>query len=177
MSGPHLVLIGMMGAGKTTVGRRLARRLDRPFLDSDELVEARTGRTVAEIFELEGEPAFRRVETEVLEDMLTSDRPAVIAAAGGAVLDERNRERLRARGTVVWLRADPALLLERIAPAGPPVGGHRPLIATDPVGTLSRLADERADLYRDTAHTVVDVDGLDADAVVEQVLERTGAAA
>ena len=87
MSGPHLVLIGMMGAGKSTVGRLLGGRLDRPFLDSDELIEAETGRTVAQIFADDGEAAFRAIETDVLTQMLDRERAAVIAAAGGAVLE------------------------------------------------------------------------------------------
>ena len=78
MSRPHVVLVGMMGAGKSTVGARLARRLDRPFLDSDELVEAQTGRTVAEIFAADGEAAFRAIETSVLVEMLENEVPAVI---------------------------------------------------------------------------------------------------
>jgi shikimate kinase len=172
MSGPHVVLIGMMGAGKTTVGRRLAARLGRPFLDSDEVIESRTGRTVAEIFAAEGEPAFRRVETEVLVDMLDDGAPAVIAAAGGAVLDEQNRDRMRERGTVVWLRADPELLVERVRG-----GTHRPLLDDDPDGTLRRLARQREPLYATTAHETVDVGGSAPDAVVEDVLERLGAAA
>src|SRR5262245_29404959 len=103
----------MMGAGKTTVGRLLAKHTGRPFLDSDELIEAETGRTVKQIFADDGEAAFRAVETTVLGQMLDDDVPAVIAAAGGAVLDEHNRVRMRARGTVVWLRVDPALLTDR----------------------------------------------------------------
>ena len=172
MSGPHVVLIGMMGAGKTTVGRRVADRLSRPFRDSDEVIEARTGRTVAQIFAAEGEPAFRRVETEVLVDMLADTTPAVIAAAGGAVLDEQNRARLREGGTVVWLRADPALLVERVRGAT-----HRPLLDEDPRGTLLRLARQRESLYAATAHETVEVGNSAPDDIVDQVLERISAAA
>jgi shikimate kinase len=170
--GPHVVLIGMMGAGKTTVGRRLARRLRRPFLDSDERIEAEVGRTVAQIFADEGEPAFRRVEADVLRTMLDEPAPAVIAAAGGAVLDAANRERMRASGTVVWLRADPTALAERVRS-----GTHRPLLDDDPVGTLTRLAHERAELYGETAHEVVDVGDLSPSQVVNRVLDVMDAAA
>jgi hypothetical protein len=104
----HLVLVGMMGTGKTTVGTVLARRLGRPLIDSDAEVEARTGRTVREIFETDGEAAYRPLETEALLDALTSAAPAVIAAAGGVVLSATNRQALKEHaGLVVWLRADP----------------------------------------------------------------------
>jgi shikimate kinase len=162
----------MMGAGKTTVGRRLARRLSRPFLDSDAAIEAEQGRTVAQIFAEEGEPAFRWIETDVLRAMLDETTPAVIAAAGGTVLDAENRARMRARGTVVWLRADPTALASRVRS-----GTHRPLLDEDPAGTLTRLAGERAELYRATAHEVVDVDRLTPAAVVDRVLDLVGAAA
>lgn len=172
MTGPHLVLIGMMGAGKTTVGRTLAIRLGRPFVDSDEAIEAQTGRTVAQIFADEGEAAFRTLETSALTDMLDDRTPAVIAAAGGTVLDAANRQRMRARGTVVWLRVAPEVLAERVRG-----GTHRPLLADDPTGTLVRMAAEREPLYRDAAHEIVDVGALSPSDVVDRVLTLTGAAA
>jgi shikimate kinase len=165
----HVVLIGMMGAGKTTVGRLVADRLGRPFRDSDLAVEERTGRTVAEIFAAEGEPGFRALERETLRELLASPEPAVIAAAGGAVLDAGNRRALREAGTVVWLRADPVVLARRVEP-----GGHRPLLADDPAGTLARLAAEREELYRQTAHVTVDVDDLEAGDVADRVIAAVG---
>ena len=170
--GRHLVLVGMMGAGKSTVGRAAARRLGRPFLDSDAEIEARTGRTVRQIFERDGEPAFRRLESEVLADALASKAPAVIAAAGGVVLDATNRRLLHDGGTVVWLRADPATLVDRVRN-----GVHRPLLAEDPAGVLDRLATEREDLYREVAHRIVDVDGRRPDEVLDDVLDALGASA
>lgn len=172
MSGPHLVLVGMMGAGKTTVGRLVAARTGRPLLDSDSLVEARTGRTVAQIFAEEGEAAFRAIEHDVLGSMLGGDEPVVVAAAGGSVLDPANRARLVDSGTVVWLRADPTALAARVRP-----GDHRPLLAEDPAGTLARLAEEREPLYRSVADVVVDVDGLSPDEVADRVLEAWEVAA
>ena len=104
----HVVLVGLMGTGKTTVGRALAERLHRRLLDSDLLIEARTGRTVRQIFQDEGEPAFRALETEVLIEALAQTTPSVIAAAGGVVLSEQNRRALKAApAKVVWLRAEP----------------------------------------------------------------------
>ena len=151
----------MMGAGKTTVGRRLARRLGRPFIDSDLQVEARTGRTVREIFEADGEPAFRSLETEALAEALATSSPCVIAAAGGTVLSEINRERMRSGATVIWLRADPAELAERVRS-----GVHRPLLADDPAAVLRDLEAERRTLYEAVADHVVDTSGRDPDAVL-----------
>src|SRR5205814_2192350 len=148
----HIVLIGMMGSGKTTVGGRLARRLDRPFVDSDVQVEQRTARTVREIFETDGEAAYRILESEVLAEALASEEPAVIAAAGGTILDPNNRRRMKDFGTVVFLEAAPADLVRR-------VGGqdHRPLLRDDPAGVLAQMDRDRRHLYEETADLVVDV--------------------
>ena len=162
----HVVLVGMMGAGKTTIGRRLARRLDRPFVDSDEQVEARTGRTVREIFEADGEPAFRKLETEALCEALSSPTPSVIAAAGGTVLAEVNRAAMRDAGTVVWLRADPSVLAQRVRN-----GTHRPLLADDPATVLRKLDADRRDLYESVAHHVVDTARRKPEDVVAAIVE------
>ena len=154
----------MMGAGKTTLGRRLARRLSRPFIDSDQQIEARTGRTVREIFESDGEPAFRALETEALADALSTASPSVVAAAGGTVLREVNRDRMRASGTVIWLRADPVELAQRVRN-----GTHRPLLAEDPEATLHRLDAERGDLYREVADHVVDTSGRSPEEIVDEL--------
>jgi shikimate kinase len=162
----HLVLVGMMGSGKSTVARVLAERLHRSVLDSDDMIERRTGRTVREIFAADGEPAFRAIETEVLSDALQSTEPCIIAAAGGVVLSEANRAALRSSGArVVWLCADPATLVDRVKGAG-----HRPLLDADPAGTLRRMFSEREHLYREVADAIVLVDGRSVAEVVEAVL-------
>jgi shikimate kinase len=162
----HLVLVGLMGAGKTTIGRRLATRLGRELVDSDALIEAQTGRTVRDIFRDEGEDAFRTLETAALRDALGATRPLVIAAAGGVVLRGENRAALNAAdAVVVWLRADPALLLERVRS-----GAHRPLLDDDPAGTLQRMSVDREPLYRDVADAIVDVGIGPIDETVDAVL-------
>lgn len=181
MTGPppapaSIVLVGMMASGKTTAGRLLADRLGWDFVDSDAQVEARTGRTVNEVWHGEGEPAYRRLEAAALADALAAarERPAVVAAAGGVVLDPANRKLLSEAGRVVWLRADPATLSQRVLAAR--VGdhaGHRPLLDGDdgPAAALARLDLERQDLYAEVARATVDVDGLTPDQVVDAVLE------
>jgi shikimate kinase len=159
----------MMGAGKTTVGRRLAERLGWPHMDSDEMIQRSTGKSVPEIFEERGEQAFRAEESRVLAEAATSDDPAVISVAGGAVLDPDNRQVMRRAGPVVWLRADPAVLAKRVGS-----GAGRPLLGDDPAGALRRLEAERRPLYEELADVVVDVDHLRADEVVDQIVQALG---
>jgi shikimate kinase len=166
----HVVLVGMMGAGKTTVGQVVAARLGRRFVDSDELIEARTGQTVREIFETAGEPAFRALETEALIEALDDPTPLVIAAAGGVVLRPENRAALeRSDALVVWLSADPAVLADRVR-----VGDHRPLLGDDPEAVLRRLAPARKEWYEEVADAVVETDHASTDEVVERVLDLVG---
>lgn len=163
--GRHLVLIGLMGAGKTTVGEICATRLGRPFVDVDDLVVATAGKTVAEIFAGDGEADFRRRERAAIADVIASPEALVLATGGGAVLDSDNRRALRAGGAVVWLGAAPSVLAARVAG-----NDNRPLLAGDPVTTLARLADARADCYEATAHVTVDTDGRTVAEVVDRVL-------
>lgn len=162
----HVVLVGMMGAGKSSVGRALAGRLQRPLFDSDEMIEARTGRTVREIWVADGEPAYRVMEAEVLGEALASTEPSVIAAAGGVVLSEVNRGALVASDAhVVWLLADVDVLLRRVA-----AGGHRPLLDDDPEGTLRTMFAEREALYREVSDVIVSVDNRTVNDVASAVM-------
>ena len=163
----HVVLVGMMGSGKTTVGSLLAARLERDFADSDQLIEGRTGRTVREIFEDDGEDAFREIEAEVLLEALARAVPTVIAAAGGAVLAADNRRAMTENASVVWLRADAEVLADRAAGAD-----HRPLLGGDPLAVIERLAAEREALYREVADKIIDVGPLTPADVVEQLVEQ-----
>jgi shikimate kinase len=161
----RILLVGMMGAGKSTVGRLLAERLGWVYLDSDDEVVARAGRGVAEIFAADGEEAFRALETAVLQDALAGTGLSVVSVAGGAVLDPANRELLRRSGTVVWLRARPATLAGRVGD-----GATRPLLAGDPAAALARLDEVRRPLYAEVADVILDVDDESPASVAEQVL-------
>lgn len=164
-----IFLVGMMGAGKTTIGRRLARRLRVPYLDSDAEVERRTGRSVPEIWHADGEAAFRVEEAAVLAEAVAAEGSAVVAVAGGAVLDPANRELLAKAGTVVWLRADPETLAARVGG-----GAGRPLLDGDPAAALRRLDAVRRPLYASLADVVVDVEGMGPDQVVGRILAAVG---
>jgi shikimate kinase len=142
----------MMGSGKTTVGRRVAARLDRPFLDADVELEERSGRSVREWFAEAGEAAFRDAESATLTVLLDHPEPVVIAAGGGVVVRAENRAAL-ADPFVVLLDATPAFLASRVERRS-----HRPLIDDDVQGTLERLHRERGDWYREVADVVVEVE-------------------
>lgn len=163
--GGHLLLVGMMGAGKTTVGALVAARLGCAHFDSDAQIEAETGRTVPEILAADGEPAFRRMESLVLRQAVAEPPPVVISVAGGAVLDPANRACLRAAGTVVWLRADPATLAQRVGD-----GAGRPLLDGDPLGAMVRLEAVRRPLYEAVADVTVDVGGRNPAEVANEIL-------
>lgn len=152
MSG-HVVLVGLMGSGKTTVGRKLARLLGVTFVDADVEIEARTGRSVADWFAGPGEAAFRRTEADLLASMLAEPAPVVIGAGGGVVVTTQARAALAGPDVhVAYLHAEPAFLASR-ARAKP----HRPLLAGDPVEVLTRLYTERDAWYRQVADVVVEV--------------------
>jgi shikimate kinase len=172
----NLYLVGMMGAGKTTVGRVLARRLKLRFIDCDQEIERRCGVTVPLIFDIEGEAGFRARESQVLED-LTSLENVVLATGGGAVLNAANRRRLAAGGTVVYLCATPEALYERVKQ-----DRNRPLLAKgDPLERLRELYLKRDPLYREVAHLVVETGSQSvqvlASAIVEQLELRWKASA
>lgn len=164
-----IVLVGMMGAGKTSVGSELARRLGWGLLDSDRQVEGLARRTVPEIWRADGEIAFRAMETLVLTEALASAVPTVVAAAGGVVLDEGNRRLLLEHHPVVWLRATVPTLVARVGS-----GAGRPLLDVDPAGSMARLDAERRPLYERVADIAVDVDDLDVRQVVDAITGRLG---
>jgi shikimate kinase len=139
-----IVLVGMMGAGKSTVGRRLAARLRLPFLDADTEIElAHAGMTIPEIFDTHGEPYFRDGEARVIARLLEGG-PAVLATGGGAFLREETRQRIGDKAVSIWLKADADIILKRVKRRA-----DRPLLQTaDPAATVGRLISEREPVYR-----------------------------
>lgn len=161
----NIYLVGLMGAGKTTIGRQLAKRLGRPFFDSDHEIEARTGVRVPTIFEIEGEDGFRRREAQTIAE-LTAEKGIVLATGGGAVLSAENRRCLHESGWVVYLNVTPALLYERTRH-----DRNRPLLQVpDPLGRLAELYAIRDPLYREAAHIVVDGSRYAASSVVQYLI-------
>jgi len=146
----NLILVGMMGSGKTTMGRTLARHLNKDFADSDEEIQKRTGVNIPHIFDIEGEPGFRLRETAVLRELVNRDN-IVLATGGGVVLAEENRELLKQSGIVVYLRANVHDLWHRTRH-----DRNRPLLQTsDPYGKLMEIYQHRDPLYREVADIVI----------------------
>jgi shikimate kinase len=163
----NIFLVGMMGAGKTSVGKLLAKRLGKTFHDSDQVIESRTGVKIAVIFELEGEAGFRAREAAVIDE-LTQLEDVVLATGGGAVLEPRNRERLKARGTVVYLRASASELWSRTRH-----DRNRPLLQTaDPYARLCELHAQRDPLYREAADVTVDTGTQSLKTLVSKLEQR-----
>lgn len=163
----NIYLVGLMGAGKTTVGRLLARRLHKRFIDSDHEIEARTGVAIPVIFEIEGEEGFRRRESHTIAE-LVQERPVVMATGGGVVLNPASRASLREGGFVVYLAATPELLYERTR-----YDRNRPLLQVeDPLARLRELHAQRDPLYREVADLVVECPGPSAQAVTQFLLRE-----
>jgi shikimate kinase len=166
----NIYLVGMMGAGKTTVGRALARRLKLRFVDSDHEIEARCGVKIPVVFEIEGEAGFRAREVQAIAE-LTALQGIVLATGGGVVLDPDNRRALGAHGTVVYLRATPEHLYERVRQ-----DRNRPLLAGgDPLERLRELYRARDPLYREVADVVIDTGRQSVQALARGLLEQLGA--
>ena len=161
-----VVLVGLMGAGKTTVGRRLARRLELAFKDADAEIESAAGRTVAEIFEDFGEAGFRDGERRVIARLLSDGGPMVLALGGGAFVDADTRALAKDRAVTVWLKADLDTLMERVSRRD-----DRPLLrADDPRAVMADLMERRAPFYAE-ADITVDVDDASHDATASRIVE------
>jgi shikimate kinase len=167
---PRILLVGMMGAGKSTTGHLVADRLGWTYRDSDADVESSTGLTVPELFARDGEPAFRLAEAAVLVDACADPSPSVVSVAGGAVLSAENRRLIASSGVVVWLRARPETLAARV---GDGVG--RPLLGGDPAAALIHLNAVRTPFYAEVADVVIDVDELSPAAVADRIIDALDA--
>jgi shikimate kinase len=149
LAGRSVVLVGMMGAGKSTIGRRLAARLGLPFFDADMEIEAAAGMSIPDIFETRGEPDFRDGEARVIARLLDNG-PAVIAPGGGALMRKETRDRIREKAVSIWLKADAEIIMRRVKRRS-----DRPLLQTaDPEATVGRLMSEREPIYQQADLTV-----------------------
>ncbi|OJW17756.1 MAG: hypothetical protein BGO49_26505 [Planctomycetales bacterium 71-10] len=170
--GRGLVLVGYRGTGKSTVGRILAERTGRPFVEVDEAIVARAGKTIRAIFEQDGEPAFRDIEEAVVRD-LTEDHPgSVLGTGGGTILRESNRRMLRSFGLVAWLRADVAELARRLE-ADAATRETRPSLTNK--GAVEEIAEVmafRTPFYEEIAHVAIDAQGVDPAEVAGRILEH-----
>ena len=156
-----------MGAGKSTIGKRLAKSLKKSFIDSDHVIEQRTGVNIPTIFDIEGEAGFRKREAEVIDE-LTGKKDVVLATGGGAILNEANRQHLMSRGVVIYLRTSVMQQLARTKH-----DRNRPLLATDdPRQKLSDLMEIRAPLYEEIADIIVDTDSKHTNQVVRTIQKR-----
>ncbi|MGB6055700.1 MAG: bifunctional shikimate kinase/3-dehydroquinate synthase AroKB [Burkholderiaceae bacterium] len=165
MASKNIFLVGLMGAGKTTVGRALAKKLNRRFVDSDHEIEARTGASIPWIFEIEGEESFRQREAEVIRD-LSAEEGIVLATGGGAVLRPENRACLKERGTVIYLRASVNSILQRTSR-----DRNRPLLQTaDPRARIEELAREREPYYQEVADLVIETGRPNLQFLVQSII-------
>jgi shikimate kinase len=161
----NLILIGLMGAGKTTLGKQLANKLRCTFYDSDQVICERTGVSIPTIFELEGEAGFRSREAMIISELIQK-KNTIIATGGGAVLQLENRLKLQQNGHVIYLHAQPEVLLGRIQH-----DKNRPLLqVSDPLAKLQELYTIRDPIYRATAHTVMDVGSPDSAHTVNRLI-------
>ena len=164
----NLALIGFMGAGKTAVGKVLAEKLGRSFVELDLLIEQKVGEPISEIFQQEGEIAFRELELEVTREV-SKGRDSVIACGGGIVLNKINVDRLKENAIIVYLTASPGVILKRVANEE----GQRPLLEVDnPTLTIREMLRFRKPFYEGAADIIINTSRLDIDAVAEQIISR-----
>ena len=168
--GRGLVLIGYRGTGKSTVGRIVAERSGRRFVDADREIEARSGRSIRSIFDEGGEAAFRDREERTLAELVAEAPGAVLATGGGAVVREINRRRLRDFGFIAWLTADPAELARRLSVDESGLADRPALTAAGTLAEIARVLADRTSLYRGLADAIVPTDGRDPRDVAEAVL-------
>ncbi|MCB4756733.1 MAG: shikimate kinase [Elusimicrobia bacterium] len=159
------MLVGFMGSGKSQVGRLLAKRLGWPLYDTDEILVRKTGQSIADIFRIQGEKAFREIEKGVVKDASAHDR-CVIASGGGAILDPESFERLQKKGELVWLKVSPAVVVSRVKDVA-----SRPLLdPKDPLESVQERLAAREKFYAQASHTI-DTDSLRPEEIVEKIIQ------
>ena len=162
----NIILIGFMGTGKSTIGRNLSQTFGYPLIDTDQLIVEQQGRSIPQIFEEDGEPAFRAMETDLLRSLFKHSGH-IISTGGGIIVSADNRRLLQDLGYVVWLRASPAEILNRTSR-----NSNRPLLNNDdPEGTIRRLLDIRNPFYQETSHLCIETDQLNFDEVTTGIIE------
>ncbi|MEM9589339.1 MAG: shikimate kinase [Planctomycetota bacterium] len=171
----HIYLTGYRGTGKTSTGRLLARQLARPLIDLDARIEADSRRSIAEIFERDGEESFRDLESDALAAVASQAEPAVVALGGGAILRPQNRERIASSGTCVWLDADPEVIARRLAADQVDAVTQRPaLTALGVVGEIRKVMASRRSLYADAADIHIDTSAGTLADLVERIVDALG---
>ena len=161
-----MVLVGLMGSGKSILGKQLASRLSLELVDLDDLIVSQAGKTIPEIFKDEGEEAFRALESKLLAEVLAQDDEKIIATGGGAILSAENRAMMKQSGRVIWLDASPTVLAERIAG-----DANRPLLdGVDPLFKMISLATQRNPLYAEVADLRVDTENLSDEEAVAKII-------
>lgn len=164
----NIILIGFMGCGKSTVGIRLSYRLRRTLLDTDKLIEKEEKRTISEIFAQDGEEYFRQLETKCLQKMIQTEKNQIISVGGGLPIREENHALLRQLGMVVYLRAKPETIYERLKN-----DTARPLLQGDnPQEKIRTLMEQRAPIYEKAADVLIDVDEKDFDRILDEITEK-----
>lgn len=173
LDGKHLYLTGYRGSGKSSVGRAVAKRLQRPWIDLDDEIESQSGRSIQAIFATDGEEGFRDLEQTVLE-AISKRAPAVISLGGGAVLREANRRRIRNSGISVWLQADADTVLQRLHRDASTSRRRPPLTGLPPRQEIQTLLAKREPLYAEVASYQVDTTGRGVRAITNRVLQAIG---
>lgn len=163
----NIFLVGPMGAGKSTIGRRLSKILDKPFLDSDHQIEERTGVDIPTIFDIEGEEGFRKRESEMIDELTSMDN-IILATGGGAILKEENRQHLGSRGVVIYLKTSVSQQLGRTRH-----DRNRPLLQTDnPKKILTDLMQTRGPLYEGLADITIDTDHRHSNKIIREIQKK-----
>ena len=162
----NIILVGTMGAGKTTIGRQLAKKLSKEFYDSDHEIEKHTGADISLIFELEGEEGFRKRESQLLKEIV-SNKNIVLSTGGGAVLDPENRKLLSDNGIIIYLKSTAEKLYRRIAD-----DKRRPLIQTDDrLNKIKKILEEREPLYQSLANEIIETQELSIKQITQKILD------